>query len=604
MSDERMKSQVEQTVEAHFAKEKKLKDKGIKVLSLFFIDHVKSYRIYDDEGNPQPGKIAQWFEEAYKTISTKAMYKQLIPFTAAEVHDGYFSSDKKKGKIVELLDTSGGTAKDDETYELIMKDKERLLSPEVPLRFIFSHSALKEGWDNPNVFQICTLREMGTDRERRQTIGRGLRLPVNQEGTRVYDDQINRLTVVANETFENFARGLQSEIESAIDPSGGFKFGRVPAIAFTQLLNPEGLNYLSQEESKEVWDCVAEQGFIDQYGDFTKQFEPDKPGFSVELPEKFSGIEEHVVDRMKKFLPRDFVKDARKRQAISYNKRVELNPDFKVLWDKISQKTRYSVEFRTEDLIKRAADKIKNMAEIKAIQIEITKRDLEISLSGLGGGKITSSRTHFVSNDQPLPDILAFLQRETERTRGTLVQILKSSSRIKDFTVNPQSFMTEAAKRINRALHELIIDGIKYEPIKNQYYEMRLFEEQEIEEYLSRLYTISSHDDRTPYDYIAYESGTEEEIAKLLDADDHVKFFCKLPRWFKVATPLGDYNPDWAVVVEDTRKLYLVRETKSTLDADKRRETENKKVACGKAHFKALGVNFKEATNIYEVLQP
>jgi type III restriction enzyme len=604
MSDERMRSQVEQTVEAHFAKEKKLKDKGIKVLSLFFIDHVKSYRTYDDEGNPQRGKIAQWFEEAYKTISTKAMYKELIPFTADEVHDGYFSADKKKGKIVELLDTSGGTAKDDETYELIMKDKERLLSPEVPLRFIFSHSALKEGWDNPNVFQICTLREMGTDRERRQTIGRGLRLPVNQDGTRVYDEQINRLTVVANETFENFAKGLQSEIESAIDPSGGFKFGRIPAIAFTQLLNPEGLNYLSQEESKEVWDCVAEQGLIDQYGDFTKEFVPEKPGFSIELPEKYSGIEEHVVDRMKKFLPRDFVKDARKRQAISYNKRVELNPDFKVLWDKISQKTRYSVEFRTEDLIKRAADKIKSMAEIKAIQIEITKRDLEISESGLEGGKITSSRTHFVSNDQPLPDILAFLQRETELTRGSLVQILKTSGRIKDFTVNPRSFMTEAAKRINRALHELIIDGIKYEPIKNQFYEMRLFEEQEIEEYLSRLYTISSHDDRTPYDFIAYESGTEEEIAKLLDADEHVKFFCKLPRWFKVATPLGDYNPDWAVVVEDTKKLYLVREPKSTLDADKRRETENKKVACGKAHFKALGVNFKEATNIYEVLQP
>jgi type III restriction enzyme len=611
MSDERMKSQVEQTVEAHFAKEKKLKDKGIKVLSLFFIDHVKSYRTYDDDGNPQPGKIAQWFEEAYNNISRKSMYKELIPFRAEEVHDGYFSADKKKGKIVELVEYSTdkegnfrSTSADDETYELIMKDKERLLSPEVPLRFIFSHSALKEGWDNPNVFQICTLREMGTDRERRQTIGRGLRLPVNQDGNRVYDEQTNRLTVVANETFENFARGLQSEIEYAIDPSGGFKFGRVPPIAFTQLLNPEGSDYLSQEESQDIWDCVTEQGLIDQYGDFTKQFEPDKPGFTIELPERFSGIEEHVVDRMKKFLPRDFVKDARKRQAISYNKRVELNPDFKVLWDKISQKTRYSVEFRTEDLIKRATDKIKTMAEIKAIQIEITKRDLEISESGLEGGKITSSRTHFVSNDQPLPDILSFLQRETELTRGTLVRILKSSGRLKDFTTNPQSFMTEAAKRINRALHELIIDGIKYEPIKNQFYEMRLFEEQEIEEYLSRLYTISSHDDRTPYDYIVYESGTEEEIAKLLDADEHVKFFCKLPRWFKVATPLGDYNPDWAVVVEETQKLYLVRETKSTLDADKRRESENKKVACGKAHFKALGVNFKEATNIYEVLQP
>jgi len=203
-----------------------------------------------------------------------------------------------------------------------------------------------------------------------------------------------------------------------------------------------------------------------------------------------------------------------------------------------------------------------------------------------------------------LPDILAFLQRETELTRATLVEILKASGRLKDFTINPQAFMTETAKLINRALHELIIDGIKYEPIPGQFYEMRLFEIQEVEEYLTRLYQVQSKDNRTPYDYIAYDSGTEEEVAKLLDGDERVKFFCKLPRWFKVATPLGDYNPDWAVVVEDSQKLYLVRETKSTLDRDKRRESENKKVDCGKAHFKAIGVNFKDAATIYEVLQP
>lgn len=603
MNDERMKSQIQQTIEAHFAKEKKLRNKGVKVLSLFFIDHVKSYRSYDDNGNPQKGKIAEWFEELYVEISKKHIYKDLITHTAGAVHDGYFSSDKKKGKIVELLDTSGGTAKDDETYELIMRDKERLLAANEPLRFIFSHSALREGWDNPNVFQICTLREMGTDRERRQTIGRGLRLPVNQDGDRVYDDQINRLTVIANESFENFAKGLQSDIEAAIDPSGGFRFGRVPPIAFTKVLNPAGTNYLTQEESKKVWGYVAEQGYIDQYGDFTPSFQPEKAGFSLNLPVQYSGINEAVISRMQKFLPRDFVKDARKRKQVSYNKRIELNTDFEMLWKKISQKTRYSVEFETRKLIELAAAKIRNMAEIKAVQIEITRRDLEIKESGIEGGRITSNRTYIVSSEQPLPDILAFLQRETELTRGTLVEILKQSERLKDFGVNPQSFMTETAKLINRALHELIIDGIKYEPIKDQYYEMRLFEVQEVEEYLNRLYEVQSTDNRTPYNYIVYESGTEEEVAKLLDADDRVKFFCKLPRWFKVATPLGDYNPDWAVVVEDSQKLYLIRETKSTLDRDKRRVSENKKVECGKAHFNALGVNFKDAATIHEVLQ-
>ncbi len=596
MNDERLKSQLRQTIEQHFEKEKQLKGKGIKVLSLFFIDHVKSYRHYDDEGNRHKGKLALWFEEFYAQIGAKPMYKGLIPYCADAVHDGYFSADKKGGKIVKEMDTN--TTKDDETYALIMKDKERLLSIEEPLRFIFSHSALKEGWDNPNVFQICTLREMGTETQRRQTIGRGLRLPVNQDGDRIYDEHVNRLTVIANESFENFARGLQSDIEEAT----GRKFGRITQIAFTHLQNAAGTGDLSQDESKSLWEHIHRQGFIDYNGDFTPDFRPDSAGFTLNLPPEFTGMNEAVISGMKKFMPRDIVKDARKRQKVSYNKRIDLNPDFKILWAKISQKTRYSVEFETEELIKRAVDKIKKMAEVKKVQIEITKRDLEIIESGIEGGSITSHRLHVVTNEQPLPDILEFLQRETELTRGTLVEIIRQSGRLKDFTVNPIMFMSEAAKLINRALHELIIDGIKYEPIAGQCYEMRLFEEEELEKYLNRLYTVKSKD-RTPYDYIEYESNTEKEIAERLDTDDKVKFFCKLPRWFKVATPLGDYNPDWAVVVENDRKLYLVRETKSTLDRDKRRESENKKFDCGRAHFKALGVNFKDATTIYEVLQ-
>ncbi len=273
------------------------------------------------------------------------------------------------------------------------------------------------------------------------------------------------------------------------------------------------------------------------------------------------------------------------------------------MWDKISKKTKYSVEFKTEELIKRAVDKIKLMSEIRRVQIEVTKRDLEIKESGVEGGRITSNRISFVTNKQPLPDVLTYLQRETELTRGTLVEILKQSDRLKDFSINPAMYMNEVAKLINRALHELAIDGIKYELIEDQAYEMHLFEQQEIEEYFDRLYTVSSSDNRTPFDFIAYDSDKEKEIATLLDSDDRVRFFCKLPRWFKVATPIGDYNPDWALVVEDSQKLYLVRETKSSLERDLRRETENKKVDCGKAHFKTLGVNFKDAKTIFEVLQ-
>ncbi|MDO5673764.1 MAG: hypothetical protein Q4G66_02430 [bacterium] len=315
-------------------------------------------------------------------------------------------------------------------------------------------------------------------------------------------------------------------------------------------------------------------------------------------------MDEAVIGRMRRFLPRDFVRNNKDREKVSYMKRVELNPDFKVLWDKISQKTRYSVEFQTAELVQRAVAKISAMAEIKKVRIEITKRDLDVKESGLEGGQITLNRTYTITNKRPLPDILAFLQRETELTRGTLVEILEKSARLADFSTNPVVFMTEVAKLMNRALHELIIDGIKYEPIAGQFYEMRLFEETEVKEYLTRMYRVRSKDTRTPYNYIVYDSGVEHEVAKRLDTDERVKFFCKLPRWFKVTTPLGDYHPDWAVVVEEEEKLYLVRETKSTLDRDKRRESENKKVDCGKAHFSALGVNFKDVTDIHGLLQP
>lgn len=599
-SDERMRSQIEQTVEAHFAKEKKLQGKGIKVLSLFFIDHVKSYRTYDDSGNPGKGKLAEWFEESYKRISEKSIYKGLLSFKAEEVHDGYFAADKRGGRV-QFVDTSGVTLKDAEVYELIMKDKVRLLNQEVPLRFIFSHSALREGWDNPNVFQICTLREMGTDRERRQTIGRGLRLPVNNLGKRVFDTDINRLTVIANETFEDFAKGLQEDIEKAIDPNGGFKFGRLPKLAFTPLLNPAGTDYLTQDESISLWEAIKEQGCIDKKGDFTPDFEPTKVDFTLNLGDDFKSIEEHVLQRMMKFMPRDFVKNARTRRLVSYNKRVELNADFKELWDKIKQKTKYSVEFKTHELIEAAVKEVKRMQPTQAVRIEITKRDLEMNVAGIDGSKVKSNATFIMSNNQPLPDILSFLQRETELTRGTLVEILARSGRLSEFSTNPQAFMSEVARVINRTLRGLIVDGIKYEPVPGQYYEMCLFKMHEVEEYLSRLYEVKNKD-RTPFNFIPYDSGVEEEVAQLLDKEEKVKFFCKLPRWFKVDTPLGGYTPDWAVVVEDEEKLYLVRETKSTLDPTKRRESENKKAACGKKHFESIGMNFKEAAGIYDVL--
>ncbi len=601
MGDEVLRMQIKQAVEEHLKKEKKYKDKGIKVLSLFFIDKVANYRWYDDEGNPQKGKLAKWFEEEYTELSKKPFYSGLIPFDVEELHDGYFSVDRKKGRIVSLKDTKGTTKADDETYELIMRDKERLLTIDEPLRFIFSHSALKEGWDNPNIFQICSLREMGTERERRQTLGRGLRLPVNQDGERIFDDNINKLTVIASESFEQYAKGLQDDIEN--DIGGGFKFGRIEKIAFGQLIDEKTDQPIGQDESEKIWQILVDNGYLDDKGDLTNKFVPEKKEFQLDVPDELEPMRAAITDEMKRYIFKNRIVNARERRTFKYNKRIELNEDFKTLWNKIGQKTRYSVEFKTEELIKQTVEKIIAMQEIHPIRILIDKTEVDMTEAGVEGGRVLDSRTETVQPHHSLPDVLAFLQRETELTRGTLVEILKQSGRLKDFIVNPQMFMTETAKMINRALHELIIDGIKYELIEGQSYEMRLFEEAEIEEYMNRLYEVQSKDDRTPYDYIAFDSEVEKEIAEKLDTNENVKCFCKLPRWFVVPTPLGNYNPDWAVVTERDEKLYLVRETKSTHDRDKRRSTENKKVDCGKAHFEAIDVNFKVATDIREVLE-
>ncbi len=600
MSEEVLKTQIYQTVEEHFKKEKKFKDKGIKVLSLFFIDKVSNYRWYDGQGNSQKGKLAQWFENAYAQLSEHPLYKGLLPYSAGEVHDGYFSVDKKRGKIVGLKDSSGNTKADEETYELIMKDKERLLSSDEPLRFIFSHSALREGWDNPNVFQICTLREIGTDRERRQTLGRGLRLPVNSEGIRIYDDNINKLTVIASETFEEYAKGLQDDIEK--DLGGDFKFGRLAKIAFARLIKPETNQQIGQDVSEQIWQSLVAEGYLKESGDLTDKFAPETRGFELALPEQFIYLRSQITEEMKRYIFQNRVVNVRERRVLKFNKRVELNDDFKTLWERINKKTRFSVEFATEDLIICAVEKITNMDPIHPVSLIIDKNEVDINKSGVESIRVLSTKTETVKLSSPLPDILAFLQRETEVTRGTLVEILKRSGRLGEFTSNPQEFMSQVAKTVNKALHELVVDGIKYEKIEGQCYEMRLFKENEVEEYLSRLYEIQSSDDRTPYNYIPFDSEVEREVAEKLDSNENVKFFCKLPRWFVVPTPMGSYNPDWAIVTESEEKLYLVRETKGTHDRDQRRESENRKIECGQAHFNALGVNFKVAIDIHEVL--
>lgn len=499
-----------------------------------------------------------------------------------QVHNGYFATVKKKGKVVDVQDSSGNTANDADVYELIMRDKERLLDDAEPLRFIFSHSALREGWDSPNVFQICTLREMGTDNERRQTLGRGLRLAVDADGNRVYDSQVNRLTVIANESFEDYARNLQQEMER--DIGGGFKFGRVPAIAFAPL-ELSG-SAMGQEKSRHLWQALKAEGYLDSKGDITARFLPDDLMFKLQVPRQYQPLENAIIDTLRSYLFSGRIKDDRKRIPVNYNKRVELNPDFQTLWEKISQKTRYAIVFDTQQLIDLAIHNIETMPVVAPVSLIGENTQVIVTGAGIGiDRQVQTTKQRYVVTHQVLPDLLGVLQERTHLTRGTLLSIFKRCQRLSEFKANPQGFITEVSQQIKKAMDSLLVEGIQYEKLVGEHYKMELFDTPELDAYLDRAYRVQHGQKgeciQTPYDYIEYDSYVEQQTAHALDGAENVRFFCKLPRWFKIPTPVGDYNPDWAVVLEEDRKVYLIRETKTTHDRDKRRKEENMKIDCG-----------------------
>ncbi len=501
LNDEIMKFQIRRTIEEHLNKELKLNKQGIKVLSLFFIDRVANYRSYDAQGMPVEGKFAVWFEEIYNELIAKPIYQPLNKYPIEKIHNGYFSHDKKG----QLKDTSGETQADDNTYNLIMKDKEMLLDVNNPLRFIFSHTALREGWDNPNVFQICTLNETKSEMKKRQEIGRGLRLAVNQDGVRIYDKNINRLTVVANEAYNDFAKALQSELKE---------------------------------------DCGVDFG--------------------------------------------NRIKPKRDRIAVTYRKGFEADPLFLAIWEKLKTKTTYRVKYDTEELIRNAGQAIKNLPKIEKPSVYSIKNEVVITSSGIAsqykGDRISTSQSDYV-----IPDMLGYIQRHTELTRNTIMRIIAESGRINDLAVNPQLFMDLAIASIKRELHKMMIDGIEYRRLGDCTYEMRLFEDWET--YKDEVTFEVSKRDKTIYDnFIPLDSAVENRFAQDCESSDQVKFYFKLPCWFKIPTPIGNYNPDWAVVFEDDNRIYFVAETKDTgtptVDISKLRADEQAKIKCGAAHFR------------------
>lgn len=519
-NDEVMRFQMRRTIEEHLRKELRLNKLGVKVLSLFFIDRVANYRSYDEKGNVLYGKFAQWFEEIYNELIQQPIFQSLNKYSIEQIHNGYFSQDKKG----HIKDTNGETQADNDTYNLIMKDKETLLDMNNPLRFIFSHTALREGWDNPNVFQICTLNETKSEIKKRQEIGRGLRLAVNQEGIRVRDRSINRLTVVANESYNDFAKALQTELQE---------------------------------------DCGV---------DFTGRIKPK-----------------------------------RDRVSVRYRKGFEADPLFLEIWEKLKGKTTYRVKYDTAVLIQNAAKAVKEIPVINAPSVRSVKTEIFLTDKGVSanykGDKVSKTKSDYV-----IPDYLNYIQNRTELTRSTIYEILDKSGRLQDISTNPQFFMDSAVSAIRRALYDLMIDGIEYHLIGGAEYEMRLFKDSDIDIYLNDFTFKVNRSDKTIYEnYIPLDSTVESRFAQDCENSDQIKFYFKLPEWFKIPTPIGSYNPDWAVVFEDDKRIYFVAETKdtgtSTIDLNKLHPSEKQKIKCGIANFRIIeGIEYRVVKKVSDLI--
>lgn len=602
--------QIRKTIEEHLEKENRLNKKGIKVLSLFFIDKVANYRDYSKDGAIIPGKYATMFEEEYENLIRQDRFKNNINrnISIGSTHNGYFAQDKK-GK---LKDTKGNTQADEDVYNSIMKDKEGLLNMSNPLRFIFSHSALREGWDNPNVFQICTLKDTaGTYIKRRQEIGRGLRLCVDQSGERVNDSSVNTLTVMANESYAEFVNSLQKELQE----DTGVRFGVIEKHSFANVKRYDNEKqedvYLGYDKSEEVFKYLMDNSYIDKKGniqdklkkeiDALDMFDIGQDKFTLEntdFQEFFSGIVDELNHRCSVYE----IKDASKKQRVKLNKAVIDSEEFVALWEKINTKTIYSVNFDSDKLIESCIERISKMAKIEAPKIVSRKDKVNITreLGATSKFKAESSEEETYTTNY-LPDIITELQNKTNLTRKTVISILVGSKRLDDFKRNPQKFIEEVVRIIRSELRVFVTNGIKYEKI-DDYYSVETFNSSD-ETLLAYLNDKVVESTKSPYDYTVCDSKVELKFAKRFENDPKVKVYVKLPNWFKIDTPLGNYNPDWAVVIDKNgvEKLYFVIETKGKSDRDELRPEEKAKIECAEKHFEALGTEAKFKAPVYDV---
>ena len=614
--DQLRRIQIRETILSHIERERQLFYKGIKVLSLFFIDEVANYREYDAAGQPVNGKYAAMFEEEYEDVISSMQLvigedeyiKYLQSISAARTHAGYFSVDGKGKMINSKVSRKETTSDDVSAYELIMKNKELLLDRDParsPVRFLFSHSALREGWDNPNVFQICTLKQSESVLRKRQEVGRGLRLCVNQNGERMDTNvlgndvhNINTLTVIASESYDSFAKGLQTEMAEAVADRP--RAVKVELFAGKVIKDEQGNEQvIDQDMASSIHHDMIVKGYIDSKGALTDKYYEDKANGEIKVAKEVADSAASVLDII------DSIYDARSVQpenARSNNVELLVDedklamPEFEALWSRINAKSVYVVDFDTEELIQKSITSLDSKLRVSKIHFQVetgimdTIKSKEELLSGTSFVKeeFASYGVTMAANSNVKYDLIGKLVDETGLTRKALVAILKGiqPSIFNQFRDNPEEFIVKAAALINDEKATAVIEHITYD-VLDDHYGTDIFTDPTIK---GRLGINAMKAKKHLYDHIVYDSARERDFAAELDVNTNVAVYVKLPDGFYIATPVGHYNPDWAIAFYkgSVKHIYFVAETKGSMRSMQWRTIEQSKIHCAKEHFKAI----------------
>jgi type III restriction enzyme len=619
--------QIREAIKAHFDKEQSLFQQGVKVLTLYFIDEVAKYRDYSQPD--EKGEYARIFEEEYNLylnemlgLEETAYVKYLKSINAEKTHSGYFSIDKKTKRVVdpdiEKRGENAGLSNDVEAYDLILKNKERLLSLDEPVRFIFSHSALREGWDNPNVFVICALKHSDNTISRRQEVGRGLRLSVNQHGDRmdhpaiVHD--VNVLTVVASESYKDFVAALQKDISDSL--SGRPKLADKAYFAGKIVTTATGPITVTDDQATDIEFYLIQNGYVDKKRNVTEKYHQDKKNGSLAtLPDELAPLGEQVFKLV------DGVFIEAQLPEIGDDRRPKKNPlnanfdkqEFKALWGRINRKAAYSVSFEEAELIQKAVAILNDKdAGLRVAPLQYTIQRGEqaeaVTFDGIKSGeafklKATETEVNRLSVHSAVKyDLIGKLAEGTQLTRRTTAEILKGMSVavFAQFKTNPESFISEAIRLINEQKATVIIEHLAYDPVEDKF-DLDIFTAGLTKQDFSKAGDKLHHH---IYDYLLTDSNVERQFVKELDASSDVVVYAKLPRGFLIPTPVGDYNPDWAISFKEgsVKHVYFVAETKGSMSSMELREIEKTKIKCARKFFDDINKKFAPEQVKYDVV--